>query len=117
MSRGHPDDFAAGRQSPDRLVIPSAAAGVPPQRKLLRGRVRRSRRRRTVPGHAAVGEQIHPLVAAYMAAGVSIGAPRLAEHNGGPLAGVAPNQLTIRNGRRVSAADAYLAPGIWGAPT
>jgi choline dehydrogenase-like flavoprotein len=56
--------------------------------------------------------QIHPLVAAYMEAGVSIGAPRLAEHNGGPLAGVAPNQLTIRNGRRVSAADAFLAPHL-----
>jgi choline dehydrogenase-like flavoprotein len=56
--------------------------------------------------------QIHPLVAAYIEAGVSIGAPRLAEHNGGPLAGVAPNQLTIRNGRRVSAADAFLAPHL-----
>jgi choline dehydrogenase-like flavoprotein len=54
--------------------------------------------------------EVHPLVRAYMAAGVSIGAPRLVEHNGGALAGVAPNQLTIREGLRHSAADAYLAP-------
>jgi hypothetical protein len=39
-------------------------------------------------------QQIHPLVAAYIEAGVSIGAPRLAEHNGGPLAGVAPNDIS-----------------------
>jgi len=54
--------------------------------------------------------EVHPVVRAYMAAGISIGAPRLVEHNAGPLAGVAPNQLTVRNGLRHSAADAYLAP-------
>lgn len=54
--------------------------------------------------------ETHPLVRAFMAAGLSLGAPHLGDHNAGPLAGVAPNQLTIRDGRRVTAADAYLTP-------
>ncbi len=54
--------------------------------------------------------ELHPVALAFMAAGLSIGAPNLGDHNAGPLAGVAPNQLTIRGGRRVHAADAYLTP-------
>ena len=55
-------------------------------------------------------DEINPVVRAYMEAGVSLGAPRLPDHNSGPLKGVAANSLTIRDGRRVSAADAYLVP-------
>ncbi|MDQ0511827.1 GMC family oxidoreductase [Ancylobacter amanitiformis] len=56
------------------------------------------------------GKELSPVVTAYMAAGLARGVPFLGEHNGGPLNGVAPNSLTIREGRRVSAADAYLTP-------
>ena len=110
--RGHPDDFDAW----------AAAAGPQWSYQSLLPAFRRSES--FSEGGSAVhgadgplpvmlpSTQIHPLVAAYIEAGVSIGAPRLAEHNGGPLAGVAPNQLTIRNGRRVSAADAYLTPHL-----
>ncbi len=54
--------------------------------------------------------EISPLVRSYWAAAREIGIPWLGEHNGGPLCGLAPNSLTIRAGRRVSAADAYLDP-------
>lgn len=56
------------------------------------------------------GDEVSPLARAYMRAGAEIGAPVLGDHNGENLNGVAANSLTIRNGKRVSAADAYLFP-------
>lgn len=61
-------------------------------------------------------EEISPVVRAYMEAGLSLGLPDLRDHNIGPLRGVAPNSLTIRHGRRVSAADAYLTPEVLARP-
>ena len=55
-------------------------------------------------------EALSPVARAFMAAGEAIGAPRLDGHNGGRLCGVSPNELTLRDGRRVTAADAYLRP-------
>ncbi|WGD30265.1 GMC family oxidoreductase N-terminal domain-containing protein [Ancylobacter sp. WKF20] len=55
-------------------------------------------------------EEVSPVVRAYMAAGVARGVPAIGDHNAGPLNGVAPNSLTIRDGKRVSAADAWLVP-------
>jgi pyridoxine 4-oxidase len=52
--------------------------------------------------------EVSPLVRAYMAAGRAIGAPSLDWHNGGRLIGATPNTLNIRDGRRVTVADAYL---------
>ncbi len=71
-------------------------------------------------GHGADGplpvwlpnEELSQVVRAYMAAGLARGVPAIGEHNGGPLNGVAANSLTIRDGRRVSAADAYLVPAL-----
>ena len=54
--------------------------------------------------------ELSPVVRAYMAAGLAAGIPWLGDHNTGRLIGVAPNSLTIRAGRRVTAADAYLEP-------
>jgi pyridoxine 4-oxidase len=54
--------------------------------------------------------ELSPVVRAYMAAGLGLGIPWLGDHNTGSLLGVAPNSLTIRAGRRVTAADAYLSP-------
>jgi len=108
--RGHPADFDAW----------SAAAG---QRWSYEGLLPAFKRSERFSGgasavHGDAGpldvwlpcDDLHPLVTAYMEAGASIGAPRLGEHNAGPLAGVAPNQLNIRDGRRVTAFDAYLFP-------
>ncbi|HEY2635465.1 MAG TPA: GMC family oxidoreductase N-terminal domain-containing protein, partial [Steroidobacteraceae bacterium] len=53
---------------------------------------------------------LSPVVRAYMAAGLAAGVPWLGDHNTGELLGVAANSLTIRAGRRVTAADAYLEP-------
>lgn len=60
-------------------------------------------------------EELSPVVRAYMAAGLALGIPWRGEHNSGSMLGVAPNSLTIRDGRRVSVADAYLNP-ILGRP-
>src|SRR5580658_4762799 len=54
--------------------------------------------------------ELSSVVRAYMAAGSAAGIPWLGDHNTGRLIGIAPNSLTIRAGRRVSAADAYLGP-------
>jgi pyridoxine 4-oxidase len=54
--------------------------------------------------------ELSPVVRAYMAAGSAAGIPWLGDHNTGRLIGIAPNSLTIRAGRRVSAANAYLDP-------
>jgi pyridoxine 4-oxidase len=55
-------------------------------------------------------EELSPVVRAYLAAGSAAGIPWLGDHNRGVLLGLAPNSLTIRGGRRVTAADAYLDP-------
>jgi pyridoxine 4-oxidase len=54
--------------------------------------------------------ELSPVVRAYMTAGLEAGVPWLGDHNTGRLLGVAPNSLTIENGRRVTAATAYLDP-------
>ena len=54
-------------------------------------------------------EQVSELANDFMAAGQELGAPKLTHHNAGPLAGTAANTLTIRDGKRVSVADAYLS--------
>jgi len=53
---------------------------------------------------------LSPVVRAYMAAARAAGAPWLGDHNTGRMAGVAPNSLTIRDGRRVTTANAWLDP-------
>jgi choline dehydrogenase-like flavoprotein len=53
---------------------------------------------------------LSPVVRDYMASGMAAGIPWRGEHNTGALLGIAPNSLTIRGGRRVTVADAYLEP-------
>ncbi len=52
----------------------------------------------------------HALVDAFIAAGVECGYPHNPDYNGKRQDGVGYYQVTQRNGRRVSAADAYLDP-------
>lgn len=49
---------------------------------------------------------------AYIEAGRAIGAPALARHDVGQLAGATVNTLTVHEGRRVTVADAYLRPAL-----
>lgn len=97
--RGHPADFA-----------PWAAAGGPrwSWEGLAPGFLRAEA---TLPCHVPDSE-LSPVVRAYMAAGRALGAPALPHHNGGRLCGTAPNTLNIRDGRRVTAADAWLRPAL-----
>ncbi|MEI5676720.1 pyridoxine 4-oxidase [Mesorhizobium sp. CGMCC 1.15528] len=57
-------------------------------------------------------EEVSPVVRAYIAAGNSLGIPTLTDHNSGELIGTTPNSLNIRNGRRLSVADAYLTADV-----
>lgn len=57
-------------------------------------------------------EEVSPVARAFMEAGAALGLPRLAGHNGGEMVGVTPNSLNIRDGRRVTAADAWLTTDV-----
>jgi len=52
----------------------------------------------------------HPLTEAFIAGAVGLGIPRNPDYNSGDQAGVGYYQRAIRNGRRVSAARAFLGP-------
>ncbi|MES1152097.1 MAG: GMC family oxidoreductase N-terminal domain-containing protein [Dongia sp.] len=52
----------------------------------------------------------HPITTAYMAAGAEAGFAPTDDHNGARMTGPCLNTLTIKDGRRQSIADAYLAP-------
>jgi choline dehydrogenase len=58
------------------------------------------------------GRSGNPLFRAFIRAGVEAGHPETQDFNGRTQEGVGPYQLTIRNGRRSSAAEAYLHPAL-----
>ncbi len=70
--------------------------------------------------HHAVGGPVRvedersprPLTARFLAAAEAAGVPRIDDYNGPEQDGVSPVQVTQRNGRRWSAADAYLRPAM-----
>lgn len=55
---------------------------------------------------------IHPVSEAFIEGCVSLGIPRARDYNSGDQAGVGYFQRAIRNGRRVSAARAFLKPAM-----
>ncbi|WP_108663230.1 GMC family oxidoreductase [Acuticoccus kandeliae] len=57
-------------------------------------------------------EESHPLCEAFLQGAEEIGLPRNPDYNGASQAGVSYAQRTIRNGRRVSAATAFLRPAM-----
>jgi choline dehydrogenase-like flavoprotein len=57
-------------------------------------------------------ERVHPVAEAFMRAGEAAGIAASGDHNGSRMEGPARNSLTIRDGRRASLADAYLAPAL-----
>lgn len=65
---------------------------------------------------ALPNEKVSPIARAYMAAGNALGAPVISDHNSGALLGTTPNSLNIRDGRRLSLADAYLTPDVLARP-
>ena len=61
------------------------------------------------PVHLIRPTEPNPVTLAYMAAGEEIGIAPTDDHNGPRIAGPCLNTLTIKNGRRQTIADAYLA--------
>ncbi|MBN9551423.1 MAG: GMC family oxidoreductase, partial [Alphaproteobacteria bacterium] len=57
-------------------------------------------------------DEVSPLARAFIEAGASLGLPRLDGHNSGEMIGVTPNSLNIRDGRRVTTADAWLTKAV-----
>lgn len=57
-------------------------------------------------------DEVSPVARAFIEAGASLGLPRLEGHNSGQMIGVTPNSLNIRDGKRVTAADAWLTPAV-----
>lgn len=110
--RGHPDDFSAWAEAGGERW--SYAALLPTFRRS------ESFSGGASDAHGGDGplpvmlptDEVHPVAQAFMQAGAEIGAPRLGDHNLGPICGTAPNSLTIRDGLRVTAADAYLTPDV-----
>ncbi|QPM91169.1 GMC family oxidoreductase [Pseudooceanicola algae] len=58
----------------------------------------------------------HPIVGDYIRSWTALGLPRLADHNGREMIGATPNALMIRDGRRVTVADAYLTSEVLARP-
>ena len=63
------------------------------------------------PLHVATGACRNPLYQAFIEAGRQAGYPLTADMNGYQQEGFAPMDMTVRGGRRWSAARAYLRPG------
>lgn len=59
-------------------------------------------------------DEVSPVARAFIEAGASLGLARLSGHNSGEMIGVTPNSLNIRDGRRVTVADAWLTPAVRG---
>jgi pyridoxine 4-oxidase len=106
--RGHPQDFAAWSCAgwgfadlfPYFLKSETYTAGAAPYHG-DRG-----------PLHLIRPEDPHPITTAYMAAGEEAGFAPTADHNGPQMTGPCTNTLTIKDGKRQTIADAYLAPAL-----
>ncbi len=64
------------------------------------------------PLHVSKAPAAHPIYSRFMAAGVEAGYKSTTDFNGFQQEGFGPYQLTIRDGRRWSAAAAYLRPAL-----
>ncbi|MEI4233599.1 choline dehydrogenase [Roseovarius sp. D22-M7] len=64
------------------------------------------------PLHVGRGGMRNPLVRAFIAAGVEAGYPATDDYNGHQQEGFGPFEMTVHNGRRWSAANAYLRPAL-----
>ncbi len=59
-------------------------------------------------------DEVSPVARAFIEAGAALGLPRLEGHSSGEMIGVTPNSLNIRDGRRVTVADAWLTKAVRG---
>ena len=61
---------------------------------------------------ADVTRDLHPLCMAFLRAGMEIGLPRNTDFNGAVQEGIGCYEITVRDGRRMSTARAYLRPAM-----
>ncbi len=61
---------------------------------------------------ADVSGRLHPLARRFVEAGIEAGLPFNADFNGAATDGIGVYQITVRNGRRMSAARAFLRPAM-----
>ena len=110
--RGHPQDYDEWRQ----LGLPGWSwDDVLPYFKRLEGHHRAKNgdgehHGSEGPLHISAGESLSPFNDAFLAAGQQAGHPLTEDFNGESMAGFGRYDLTISNGRRWSAAAAYLGP-------
>ncbi|WP_310183696.1 choline dehydrogenase [Mesorhizobium sp. BE184] len=64
------------------------------------------------PLHVQRGPRLNPLYSAFLEAGRQAGFETTDDYNGSKQEGFGPMEQTIKNGRRWSAADAYLRPAL-----
>jgi choline dehydrogenase len=69
-------------------------------------------RGRSGPVHITRGDGRNPLYEAFIQAGADAGFPLTNDYNGRQQEGFGPMEMTVWNGRRWSAADAYLKPAL-----
>ena len=114
--RGHPDDFDAWEEAGGkRWSFEGLLPGFIKSEAFSGG---------ATPGRGTEGPldvylpdaEVSPVARAYMAAGRALGVPSIGDHNSGELVGTAPNSLNIRDGRRLSVADAYLTEEVLARP-
>ncbi|MFC7067666.1 GMC family oxidoreductase [Brucella rhizosphaerae] len=61
-------------------------------------------------------EEVSSLARSFIEAGAALGLPHIPGHNTGQMIGVTPNSLMIRDGRRVTVAEAWLTPAVRSRP-
>ena len=64
------------------------------------------------PLHVTRGSSANPLYRAFIEAGIEAGYPRTSDYNGARQEGFGAMEMTVWNGRRWSAANAYLRPAL-----
>lgn len=114
--RGHPEDFAAWAEAGGAAWSYEALLPYFARSERFSGPARAGRGREGPLDVWLPDDDVSPVARAYMEAGRALGAPTLTDHNGGQLKGTAPNSLTIRNGKRLSVADAYLTREVRARP-
>lgn len=107
--RGHPDDFAAwvdagcdGWGYADLMPYFLRSENYSAGKSAYHGE--------SGPLHLIRPAEPNPVTTAYMAAGAELGFAPTADHNGPQMTGPCTNTLTIKEGKRQTIADAYLAP-------
>ena len=111
--RGHRQDFDDWATATDDQGW--SAAGVLPHFKAIEDNAAGADAWRGAGGPLPIHDiaaEAHPLTAAYLAGCAALGLPRNPDFNGAEQEGAGLYQLTARQGRRASAAEAFLRPAL-----